>query len=53
MGTGRGLHERFASTAGYRPVLMQRYNWQRPHQFNSRLAPAVAEEKLNAASGIS
>ncbi|AVF54882.1 IS3 family transposase [Pseudomonas fulva] len=33
--------------------LMQRYNWQRPHQFNSGLAPAVAEEKLNAVSGIS
>ncbi len=33
--------------------LMQRYNWQRPHQFNSGLAAAVAEEKLNAVSGIS
>jgi len=33
--------------------LMQRYNWQRSHQFNSGLAPAVAEEKLNAVSGIS
>ena len=33
--------------------LMQRYNWQRPHQFNSGLAPAVAEEKLNAVSEIS
>lgn len=33
--------------------LMQRYNWQRPHQFNSGLEPAVAEEKLNAVSGIS
>lgn len=32
--------------------LMQRYNWQRPHQFNSGLAPAVAEEKLNAVSGL-
>ena len=33
--------------------LMHRYNWQRPHQFNSGLAPAVAEEKLNAMSEIS
>ncbi len=32
--------------------LMQRYNWIRPHQFNDRLAPAVAEEKLNAVSGM-
>ncbi|NKI72811.1 IS3 family transposase [Collimonas pratensis] len=32
--------------------LMQRYNWIRPHQFNDGLAPAVAEEKLNAVSGI-
>jgi putative transposase len=33
--------------------LMQRYNWRRPHQFNEGLPPAVAEEKLNAVSGIS
>ncbi|MGS0896643.1 IS3 family transposase [Burkholderia stagnalis] len=33
--------------------LMHRYNWIRPHQFNDGLAPAVAEEKLNAVSGIS
>ena len=33
--------------------LMQRYNWRPPHQFNEGLAPAVAEEKLNAVSGIS
>lgn len=32
--------------------LMHRYNWIRPHQFNDGLAPAVAEEKLNAVSGI-
>ncbi|PTE00321.1 DDE-type integrase/transposase/recombinase, partial [Pandoraea apista] len=32
--------------------LMQRYNWIRPHQFNDGLAPAVAEEKLNAVSGM-
>jgi len=34
-------------------LLMQRYNWQRPHQLNSGLAPAVAEERLNIMSGIS
>jgi hypothetical protein len=28
--------------------LMRRDSWQRPHQFNSGLVPAVAEEKLNA-----
>ena len=33
--------------------LMQRYNWQRPHQFNKGLPPAVAEEKLKVVSGIS
>jgi len=33
--------------------LMERYNWRRPHQFNEGWAPAVAEEKLNAMSGIS
>ena len=33
--------------------LMQQYNWRRPHQFNEGSAPAVAEEKLNAVSGIS
>jgi putative transposase len=32
--------------------LMHRYNWIRPHQFNNGLAPAVAEEKLNAVSGM-
>jgi len=33
--------------------LMQRYNWQRPHQCNGGLPPAVAEEKLKAVPGIS
>jgi putative transposase len=33
--------------------LMQRYNRIRPHQFNDGVAPAVAEEKLNAVSGVS
>lgn len=33
--------------------LMHRYNWQRPHQFNTGMPPAVAEEKLNSVSGIS
>lgn len=34
-------------------LLMERYNWRRPHQFNEGLAPAVAEEKLDSVSGIS
>ncbi len=33
--------------------LMQWYNWLRPHQFNDGATPAVAEEKLNAVSGVS
>lgn len=33
--------------------LMQRYNLERPHQFNGGLAPAIAEEKLNPVPGIS
>jgi len=33
--------------------LMHRYNWIWPHQFNDGLAPAQAEEKLNAVSRIS
>lgn len=31
--------------------LMERYNWIRPHQHNSLVPPAVAEEKLNSVSG--
>ncbi|MGE8436648.1 MAG: IS3 family transposase [Pseudomonas palmensis] len=59
----RSLKTEWVPTVGYMTAslaqqdigrfLMQRYNWQRPHQFNSGLAPAVAEEKLNAVSGIS
>lgn len=33
--------------------LLHWYNWQRPHQFNNGLAPAVAEEKLRTVSGMS
>jgi len=32
--------------------LMERYNWQRPHQYNQGQPPSVAEEKLNLLSGI-
>jgi len=59
----RSLKTEWVPTVGYMSAslaqqdtgrfLMQRYNWQRPHQFNGGLAPAVAEEKLNAVSGIS
>ncbi|WP_096335665.1 IS3 family transposase [Pseudomonas alkylphenolica] len=59
----RSLKTEWVPTVGYMSAslaqqdigrfLMQRYNWQRPHQFNSGLAPAVAEEKLNAVSGTS
>lgn len=33
--------------------LMNYYNWQRPHQYNKGLPPAVAEEKLKSLSGMS
>jgi len=33
--------------------LMQRYNWERPHQYNKGLPPAKAEEQLSLLSGIS
>ncbi|MGZ0700652.1 IS3 family transposase [Pseudomonas piscis] len=59
----RSLKTEWIPTVGYMSAslaqqdvgrfLMQRYNWQRPHQFNDGLAPAVAEERLNAVSGIS
>ncbi|WP_153015169.1 IS3 family transposase [Pseudomonas syringae] len=59
----RSLKTEWIPTLGYRTAqeaqrdishfLMHRYNWIRPHQFNSGLAPARAEEKLNVVSGIS
>lgn len=33
--------------------LMERYNWQRPHQHNGGMSPARAEATLNSLSGIS
>ncbi|KHK49407.1 hypothetical protein PI87_25650 [Ralstonia sp. A12] len=42
-------HEAHGDISHY---LMPRYNWIRPHQFNDGLAPPVAEEKLNAVSGM-
>ena len=33
--------------------LMDYYNWQRPHQFNDGLSPAITEEKLKTLSGNS
>jgi len=32
--------------------LMDQYNWQRPHQLNNGLPPAIAEEKFKTVSGI-
>ena len=59
----RSLKTEWVPSVGYMTVheaqrdvshyLMHRYNWQRPHQFNGGMAPAVAEEKLNFVSGIS
>jgi putative transposase len=59
----RSLKTEWIPTVGYMSAalakqdigryLMQQYNWRRPHQFNQGSAPAVAEEKLNAVSGIS
>lgn len=58
----RSLKTEWLPTLGYMSVqearrdishyLMHRYNWVRPHQFNEGLAPAVAEEKLSAVSGM-
>lgn len=33
--------------------LMERYNRQRPHQYNGGISPVRAEETLNSMSGIS
>jgi transposase InsO family protein len=33
--------------------LMTYYNWQRPHQHNDGLPPAIAEDRFNLLSGIS
>lgn len=59
----RSLKTEWIPTVGYMSAslaqqdigrfMMQQYNWQRPHQFNDGLAPAVAEERLNSVSGIS
>ena len=32
--------------------LMTYYNWQRPHQHNDGLPPAIAEDRFNLLSGI-
>ena len=57
----RSLKTEWVPTTGYMSAslaqqnigrfLMQRYNWQRSHQFNTGLPPALAEEKLNSVSG--
>jgi len=59
----RSLKTEWVPTTGYLSAvqakqdigrfLMQRYNWQRPHQFNGGLPTAMAEEKLKPVSGIS
>ncbi len=59
----RSLRTEWIPTVGYMSAslaqqdigrfLMQRYNWQRPHQFNGGLPPAVAKEKLKTVSRIS
>lgn len=58
----RGLKMEWLPSTGYMTApeahrdimhyLMQRYNWLRLHQFNEGLFPAIAEERLNAVSGI-
>ncbi|MBD8682244.1 hypothetical protein [Pseudomonas sp. CFBP 13719] len=50
-----------ASTVGYMSgalvqqnihrLLMERYNWRRPHQFNEGLAPAQADPRIAADAG--
>jgi len=46
----RGFAEAKRDISGY---LMGYYNWQRPHQNNAGLPPAVAEERLKLLSGNS
>lgn len=53
MGTNVGYMSAALAQKGNGRYLRHRYNWQRPHQFNGGLPPVVAEEKLNAVSGIS
>jgi len=58
----RSLKTEWVPSLGYATVneaqrdishyLMNQYNWQRPHQFNEGLPPAIAEEKLKTVSGI-
>ena len=58
----RSLKTEWVPSLGYATVheaqrdishyLMNQYNWQRPHQFNKGLPPAIAEEKLKTVSGI-
>jgi hypothetical protein len=52
IGSGRWLHERFASTAGNRTVFNQRYNRQRLYQFNTRLAPLRPRNHLKQCPGL-
>ncbi len=59
----RSLKTEWVPSMGYRSTvearkdiglyLMDYYNRKRPHTANDRMAPAVAEEKLNLLSGIS
>lgn len=59
----RILKAKWIPSVGYRTMqlaqrdithyLMHRCNWVQSHQFNSGLAPVLAEENLNIVSGIS
>jgi putative transposase len=52
----RSLKSEWIPTVGYMSaalaeqdisrLLMERYNWRRPHQFNEGLAPAVADQSI-------
>jgi putative transposase len=44
------IHEALRDISFY---LMERYNRQRPHQYNGGMSPARAEATLNSLSGIS
>lgn len=50
MDTDGRLHDGSSSAPDISLVLIHRYCWIRPHQFNGELAPAQAEEKLNVMS---
>jgi len=51
--THHRVHECVADQQDIDRFLMQRYNWEWLHKFNSDLPPALGEEKNSAVSEVS